>query len=76
MAHLGRVDEGFRGLHANAVSLHAGVERNFKGAQNQIFAQARDIAALKSANGRLEEQNARLAAQVAELGGSLKLVIN
>ena len=76
MTHLRAVDKEYRGVHANAVSFSASVEKKFRGAQTQIHAHAHDIAALKSANERLEAQNARLAAQVSELGGALKSVLN
>ena len=68
MAHLGAVDKGYRGVHAKVVSFSSTVDKIFKGAQTQIIAHARHIASLKSANERLEAQNARLIAQVTELG--------
>ena len=41
------VDKENRGVHANAVSFSASVEKNFRGAQTQIHAHSHDIAALK-----------------------------
>ena len=44
--------------------------------KHKVIAHARDIALLKKANNRLEAQNARLVAQMTEMGGTLKLLIN
>ena len=76
IAHLGAVDRAYRGVNAQVVSFASTVDKIFKGAQAQIFAQARDMASLKSANERLEAQNARLMNQLATMGETLKSVVS
>ena len=76
IAHLGAVDRAYWGVNAQVVSFASTVDKNFKGAQAQIFAQARDMASLKSANERLEAQNARLMNQLTTMGETLKSVVS
>ena len=76
IAHLRALDRAYRGVNAQVVSFASTVDKIFKGAQAQIFAQARDMASLKSANERLEAQNARLMNQLATMGETLKFVIS
>ncbi len=58
------VDMGYKGLHAYANLPPQNFSQSFKGAHTLDLAHARDIAALKSANERLEEPTARLYAYV------------
>ena len=66
---------GYMGVHQKLTLYNSSNQRSFQSAQNQFFAQTRDIASLKSANESLGAQNAKLTAQVAELGRVLNLVI-
>ena len=66
---------GYMGVHQKLTLYNSSNQRSFQSAQNQFLAQTRDIASLKSANESLGAQNAKLTAQVAELGKFLNLVI-